>query len=80
MIKQGDDLSPLLSNFTLEYAINRIQVNQEGLILNGVHQLVIYADGACILAGSIHAVKKNRNSFLVASRKNGVDVNAEKSK
>lgn len=80
MAKQGDALSPLFSTFALEYAIKRIQVNQEGLILNGAHQLIIYVDDAYILAGSTHAVKKNRDTFLVSSRKIGVDVNAEKSK
>jgi hypothetical protein len=40
-LKQGDALSPLLSNFLLVYAIKRVQVNQDGLKLNGTHQLLV---------------------------------------
>ena len=36
-LKKGDTLSPLLSNFAFEYAIRRVQVNQDGLKLNAAH-------------------------------------------
>ena len=57
-LKQGDALSPLLFNFVLAYAIRRVQVNQDGLKLNGTHQLLAYADDVNILGGSVDIVKK----------------------
>ena len=41
-LKQGDALSPLLFNFALQYAITRVQGNQDGLKINCTHQLLAY--------------------------------------
>jgi len=57
-LKQGDALTPLLFNFTLECTIRRVQVNQDGLKLNGTHQPLVYADDVNILGGSVHTIKE----------------------
>ena len=79
-LKQGDALSPLLFNFALEYAIKRVQVNQDGLKLNGTHQLLAYADDVNILGGSAYTVKENAEALLVATKETGLEVNADKTK
>jgi hypothetical protein len=67
-MKQGDALSPLLFNFPLEYANRMVQVNQDGLKLNGTHMLSVYADDVNILGGSKHALKKKTDSLVVTSK------------
>jgi len=67
-LKQGDVLSLMLFNFVLEYAIRRVQVNQDGLKLNGAHQLLAYADDVNILRGSIHTLKENSEGLVAATR------------
>jgi hypothetical protein len=47
-LKQREDLSPLIFNFALGYGIMKVQVNQNGLKLNGTHQLLVYADDVII--------------------------------
>jgi hypothetical protein len=54
-----DAFSPSLVNFALEYAIGRVQVNQEGSKLNCINQLLAYADDIIVWGGSLHTIKKN---------------------
>ena len=79
-LKQGDDLSLLLFNFALEYAIMRVQVNQDGLKLNGTHRLLAYADDVNIQGGGIHTLKENAEALVVTTRETGLEVNADKTK
>jgi hypothetical protein len=66
-------------NCALEYAIRRVKGNQDGLKLNGTHQLLVYADDVNILRGSVqNCIKKNTDTFMVYSKEIGLEVNADK--
>ena len=79
-LKQGVAQSPLLFNFALDYAIRRVQIIQDGLKLNGTHQLLVYADDDNILGGSIRIIKENAEVLVVASKETGLHINADKTK
>jgi hypothetical protein len=70
----------LLFNFALGYHSRRVQVNQNGLKLNGTQQLLVYADDVNILGGSVHIKQKNTEALLVTNKKIGLEVNADKTK
>jgi len=79
-LKQGNALMPLLFNFTLECAIRGVQVNQDGLKLNGTRQLLVYADDVNILGGSIHTIKEHAEALVVASKEIRLEANADTTK
>jgi len=79
-LKQGDAVLPLPFNFAFLYAIRRVQVYQDGLKLNGTHQLMVYADDVNILGGSTHTINEKAEALLVASKETGLEVNADNTK
>jgi hypothetical protein len=81
-MKKEDVLSPLLFNFALDYAIERIHVNQSSWKLNGTYQLLVYADVTNMLLGSVHTstMKKNADSLVLACKEIGLEVNDNKTK
>jgi hypothetical protein len=70
-------LSPLLFTFGLEYAVRRVQVNRDGLKLNGTHQLLVYID---ILGESKHTIEEKTEALVFVSKETGLEVNANRTK
>ena len=67
-------------NFVLDYAIRRIEVNKDGLKLNGTHQFLVRADHVNILSGSVNTIKENVDAVVVANKESGLGVNADTTK
>jgi hypothetical protein len=70
----------LLFNFALECAIGKVQENQVGLKLNGIHHLLAYTDDVKLQGNNIYTVKKSTETVIDISKEVGIEINVEKTK
>ncbi|KAJ4431482.1 hypothetical protein ANN_20080 [Periplaneta americana] len=66
--------------FKAKYAIKKVQNNTEGLELNGLHQLLVYADNVNMLGENPQTIRENAEILVEASKAIGLEVNPEKTK
>ncbi|KAJ4431256.1 hypothetical protein ANN_19853, partial [Periplaneta americana] len=64
----------------LEYAIRKIQKNREDLELNGLHQLLVYADDVNMSGENPQMIRKNMEIVLKASKKIYLEIIPGKTK
>ena len=74
LLIQGDALSQLLFNFTLQYAIKKAQETNLGLNMNGTHQVLAYADDVNLI-GDIRTIERNTGALLNACKDIGLAIN-----
>jgi len=57
-----------------------VQENQDGFKVNSMHHLLVYADDANILGGSVCTIEEDMEALVVASKDTDLKVNADKIK
>ena len=64
-LKQEDSFLPLFFKSALDYGFRNFHVNQDGLNLNGTHQLLVNAKNFNILGGNLHVYIGFKTFFYV---------------
>ena len=77
-LKSGDTLSQLPDNFTFEYAIRKVQVNQYGLKLNRTHLHLVYTDNINLQDLYWNVINRSKEPLSAASMKTGQEINGGK--
>jgi hypothetical protein len=60
--------------------MRKVQENQEGMELNGIHRLMAYTNDINIMSENINIIHININSLSEVSREVSLEVNTEKTK
>jgi hypothetical protein len=69
---------PLLFNFSVEYAIRKVQKTNLGLDLNGTHQILAYVDDVNLIDNDIIKIEKNAGVLLNACKDLAVNTGETK--
>jgi hypothetical protein len=65
---------------TLEYAIRKVQENQEVLEMNEIHHLLVCTDYVNLLSKNIDVTKSNTGNIVWASKTVGLKIKSERAK
>lgn len=79
-MRQGDFLSTLLLNLTLQFDSRGVQATQMWSKFNGTYQRQVYTHDVNLLKENIHISTKNTGAVLVSSKLVVLEANTEETK